>query len=390
MICLSLGTAQAQKAFKQYCPLEDIQSGWRTKIIDNVVTGGIGIMLERFDETWPTYVVEDARSVLEQGLSEKVLDANVGYKVVSDAKNAYVEVIDDGSDMEYMSSCVWNRSNGHKLFAVCIGKPTDPEIEFACFYDYDPQKKTLTPETEIDEMLSQRFADGPVSYILPRKGKDLKICDYSNGGKDIYIFAWDGMRPVFSRVEVASEEADFNIPVKFKGKSPNIRDFVSAMFSDGEDIGECLSDIASSWSLYLQGKPLDDGYSFIVDTANGFMRFDRKYTEQDRKQMEMCYWNCSDGKHKLVAENIEAYDNGRQVNTECTGWQFFMYDVRTHRMKPVSGDDLGFVIDFPQGNSNTVSMALPRQGKTVVLTYHTPSGKIIKRLTWNGSKFVKD
>ena len=133
MICLSLGTAQAQKAFKQYCPLEDIQNGWRTKTIDNVVTGGIGIMLERFDETWPTYVVEDARSVLEQGLSEKVLDANVGYKVVSDAKNAYVEVIDDGSDMEYMSSCVWNRSNGHKLFAVCIGKPTDPEIEFACF-----------------------------------------------------------------------------------------------------------------------------------------------------------------------------------------------------------------------------------------------------------------
>ena len=153
---------------------------------------------------------------------------------------------------------------------------------------------------------------------------------------------------------------------------------------------ECLGDIASSWEQYLQGKLLDKGGTFVVDTANGFMRFDRKYTGLDRKQMEMCYWNCSDGKHKLVAENIETYANGRQIDTECTGWQFFMYDINTHRMKPVGGDDLGFVYDFPQGNSNTVSIALPRQGKTVVLTCHTPSGKITKRLTWNGSRFVKE
>ena len=392
-VLMACTTMQAQKAFKQYCPLEDIAKDWRTKTIDNVVTGGIGIMLERFDETWPTYVVEDARGVLEQGLSEKELDANVGYKVVSDARNGYVEVVNDGSDMEYMSSCVWNRSNGHKLFAVCIGKPTDPEIEFVCFYDYDPAKKCLTPEPAI--LKGYRWDDkkgyAQLSCKLPRQGKNVVVEEWGEAGPLKHTFTWDGMKPVFSKTESLEYDGGFaDISVKFKGSSPYIKDFVSARYSDDEDLGECLSDIAGSWNLYLQGKPLDNGCSFVVDIDNGFMRFDRKYTEQDRKQMEMCYWNCSDGKHKLVAENIEAYDNGRQVNTECTGFQFFMYDVSTHRMKPVSGDDLGFVIDFPQGNSNTVSIALPCLGKTVVLTCHTPSGKLTKRLTWNGSKFIKE
>ena len=40
-----------------------------------------------------------------------------------------------------MQACVWQRSNGHRLFAVVIGQPVNPEIEFICFYDYDPQKR---------------------------------------------------------------------------------------------------------------------------------------------------------------------------------------------------------------------------------------------------------
>lgn len=391
VICLSLSTAQAQKAFKQYCPLEDIENGWRTKTIDNVVTGGIGIMLERFDETWPTYVVEDARSVLEQGLSEKVLDANVGYKVVSDAKNAYVEVVDDGSDMEYMSSCVWNRSNGHKLFAVCIGKPTDPQIEFACFYDYDPQKKTLTPETEIDEMLSQRFADGPVSYVLPRKGKDLKICDYSNGSKDVYIFAWDGMRPVFSRVEVASEEAAFNISVNYKGSAPNVKDFVEALLSQADE-DESLNGLKEAWRVNKNGQTQRQGVNLAVDVQNGFVGFESKDSYENdswRQVIEVCYWNYADKKHKLVAISNDMYRNGQAEAGQYSGVTFYLFDNATRKIQLAYDQDLGIDFDAPPGTHAT-SHELPRQGKTIVYNFHTSSGKFSKRLTWNGSKFVKD
>lgn len=390
MACIVI---HAQDRQFESCPLETINQGWKTKTIDNVINGSLGIMLERFDQTWPTWMVGEVRSVLEKGLSKVVLDEETDLTVTIDSKNGYVSVSDGGTDGEYMTACYWNRSNGHKLLAVLLGKPTDPCIEVLCTYDYNPQTKTLTPEPGI--LKGYRWGDKKdytqMFCKLPKIGKNVVVEEWGNDGPLKHTFTWDGMKPVYSKTESLEYDGGFaDISVKFKGRNPNIKDFVSARFSDGEDLGECLSDIASSWNLYLQGKPLDNGCSFVVDTANGFMRFDERYTDQDRKQMEMCYWNYSDGKHKLVAENIEAYDNGRQINTECTGWQFFMYDTNTHRMKPVSDDDLGFVFDFPQGNSNTVSMALPRQGKTVVLTCHMPSGKITKRLTWNGSKFMKE
>lgn len=389
LLLLSAAVEAQDKNFES-CPLDVIANNWKAKTIDKVANGSLGVMLECFDKAWPTWMMGEVRKAMEKGLSEVVLNGETGLTVAIDSKNGFVEVGDEGTDGEHMAACYWNRSNGHKLLAVNMSKPVDPEIEFVCFYDYDPQKKTLTPEPEIVEMLQQRFGDAPVAYILPKKGKELRVRDCGNEG-GVYVFDWDGMKPVYLKTESLEYDGGFtDMPVKFKGKSPNIKDFVSARFSDGEGLGECLGDIASSWEQYLQGKPLDKGCTFVVDTANGFMRFDRKYTGLDRKQMEMCYWNCSDGNHKLVAENIEAYANGRQIDTECTGWQFFMYDINTHRMKPVGGDDLGFVYDFPLGNSNTVSIALPRQGKTVVLTCHTPSGKITKRLTWNGSKFVKE
>ena len=375
------------------CPLEQIDKEWKSKPINNVMNGSLGIMLERFDQTWPTWMVGDVRDALEKGLSKVVLDEETQLTVIVDSKNGYVSVGDAGTDGEYMSACYWNRSNGHKLLAVLLGKPTDPCIEVLCTYDYDPAKKCLTPEPAI--LKGYRWGDKKeytqMFCKLPKAGKSVVVEEWGSDGPLKHTFTWDGMKPVLSGTESLEYDGGFaDITVQFKGRNPNIKDFVSARFSDDEDLGECLSDIASAWEDYLQGKSLDEGSSFIVDIANGFMRFDKKYSEQNRKQMEMCYWNCSDGKHKLVAENIEAYDNGRQVNTECTGWQFFMYDVGTHRMRPVGGDELGFVCDFPQGNSNTVSVALPRQGKTVILTCNTPSGKLTKRLTWNGSKFIKE
>ena len=383
---------QAQNRHFESCPIEVINEGWKTKTIDNVINGSLGVMLERFDQTWPTWMMGEVRSAMEKGQSKAVLEEETELTVIIDSKNGYVSVDDAGTDSEYMSACYWNRSNGHKLLAVLLGKPMDPCMEVLCTYDYDPQNKRLNPEPNI--LKGYRWGDKKNAQMfcgLPKTGKNVIVQEWGVDGPLKHTFTWDGMKPVYSKTESLEYDGGFaDISVKFKGKSPNIKDFVSARFSDDEDLGECLSDIASSWELYQQGKPLDEGCSFIVDTANGFMRFDKKYTEQDRKQMEMCYWNCSDGKHKLVAENIEAYDNGRQVNTECTGWQFFMYDARTHRMKPVSGDDLAFVYDFPQGNGNTVSITLPCQGKTVVLTCHTPSGEFSKRLTWNGSKFVKE
>lgn len=179
--------------------IQAIKMGWKSKVITNVPTGGLGIMLECFDRTWSTSVGADVCQVMMTGAEEMVLDKNTGYKVINDSKNGYVEASDEGSDRQYMSACVWRRSNGHRLFAIVIGQPVDPEIEIICFYDYDPKKKTLTPEPKAIGEWMDITARGDYSFTLPRVGKELLIFDSRD--QLMHHFKWNGMRPVFDRTE---------------------------------------------------------------------------------------------------------------------------------------------------------------------------------------------
>ena len=190
--------------------LETIRAKWGTKVINDVPAAGLGIMLERFDMTWPTSAGGDVCQVLQLGVAKKVLDDNDGYTVEVDAKNGYVESYTEGSDRQYMQACVWRRSNGHRLFAVVIGQPVDPEIEIACFYDYDPQKKTLTPEPDVIGDWLKRTARGDYSFRLPKVGKELLLFDAQD--QQSIHFRWDGMRPVFDRAEPMADVGEGSFP----------------------------------------------------------------------------------------------------------------------------------------------------------------------------------
>ena len=192
---------QAQEKKVKYTPLEEIDKGWPTKTIDRVINGSFGIMLERFDQTWPTWMVGAVRETMEKGLAKQVLDEETSLTVTIDSKNGYAQVSDGGTDGEYMSACFWNRKNGHKLLAVCLGKPTDPCLEMVCFYDYDPQKKTLTPEPDI--LKGYRWSDRKeftqIFCHLPRKGKNILVDEWGSEGPVQHTFTWNGMKPVYSK-----------------------------------------------------------------------------------------------------------------------------------------------------------------------------------------------
>ena len=51
--------------------------------------------------------------------------------------------------------------------------------------------------------------------------------------------------------------------------------------------------------------------------------------------------------------------------------------------------ELGDEIEAAYGATGCIRN-LPRQGKTIEFIYLTPKGKETKKLTWNGSKFVKE
>ena len=384
MACIMV---QAQDRHFECTPLEEINQGWKTKTIDNVINGSLGIMLERFDQTWPTWMVGEARDAMEKGLSKVVLEEETDLTVTIDSKNGYVSVGDGGTDGEYMSACYWNRSNGHKLFAVLLGKPTDPCIEVLCTYDYDPAKKCLTPEPAIlkgyrwgdKETYTQLFCQ------LPKEGKNVVVQEWGNEGPLQHTFTWDGMKPVYSKTEPFEFDDGLGpIRVDFKGVSPNVKDFVSALLS-GDDLGESLNGMKQSWDMYRNGMKLIPGESFIVDVQNGYVGYVSEDNES-RQVIECCFWNYADKKHKLVAFSNDLFLDGRAEAGQYTGITFYIYDNAARTMKLAYAQDLGLEFDAPPGSYAT-SHALPRQGKTIVYTFHTPAGKIQKRLTWNGSKF---
>ena len=393
--CFSVLASQAQDQHFESTPLEVIDKGWSTKTIDNVINGSFGIMLERFDQTWPTWMVGSIRNTMEQGLSKEVLDDETELTVTIDSKNGYASVGDGGTDGEYMSACYWNRSNGHKLLAVLLGKPTDPCIEVLCTYDYDPQKKTLTPEPSI--LKGYRWGDkGEFKQIfckLPKKGKNVIVEDWSgDDGPVLHTFTWDGMKPVYAKTEPYVFDDGLNdITVSFNGASPTIKDFVSALLSQRDETDESLNGLREAWGFYKNGMKQMPGDDLIVDVQNGYVGYVSVDTDDDntnRQVIECCYWNYADKKHKLVAISNDWYMNGKPEAGQYTGVTFYKYDNATRKMKVVYADDLGLEFDSPTGTT-AISHTLPRQGKTIVYTFYTPLGKSEKRLTWNGSKFIE-
>ena len=194
--------AEAQDGHFESYSLEEINASWKTKTIDHVINGSLGIMMERFDQTWPTWMVGEVRNAMEKGLSKVVLDEETDLIVTIDSKNGYVSVSDGGTDGEYMSACYWNRSNGHKLLAVLLGKPTDPCIQVLCTYDYDPAKKCLTPYPAI--LKGYRWGDKKGTQLfckLPRMGKNVVVEEWGSDGPLKHTFTWDGMKPVYSTTE---------------------------------------------------------------------------------------------------------------------------------------------------------------------------------------------
>lgn len=389
LLVLFSGTLYAQETYK-YVFLEDLDKQWATKPINNVINGSLGIMLERFDQTWPTWMLGAVRNTMEKGLDKEVLDQETSLTVTVDIKNGYVCVGDGGTDGEYMSACYWNRSNGHKLLAVLLGKPTDPCIEVLCTYDYDPQKKMLTPEPDI--LKGYRWGDkGEYKQIfcnLPKKGKDITVDDWSgDDGPVRHTFTWDGMKPVYSKTEPYEYDDGLSpITVRFKGTQPNVKDFVTALLAPNET-DESRNGLRQAWDFYKNGMKQIPGDDLIVDVQNGYVGYVSE-DETSRQVIECCYWNYADRRHKLVAITNDLYMDGKAVVGQFTGITFYKYDNATRQMKVVYDDELGINLEAPSGTDAT-SHALPRQGKTIVYSYYTPSGKVEKRLTWDGSKFIK-
>lgn len=221
LVVLNATAAKAQmKPAKRYAPAYEYETYKGMKIVEcgrswasmpiNVKGGGkapgIVTLTRAFNSVWKVYVVDEVLDLAKDPKFTRQSDPEYDTEIIVDRPNGYMCVDAGGTDGTYMESCVWRCDDGHRLFAIRIGRPTDPELEYVCFYDYDPATETMTPvESPVDTFQpTQEF----YSYSLPRKGKDFIINEYLLDEAEStlqHIYSFNGKRHVISQNRTVSK-----------------------------------------------------------------------------------------------------------------------------------------------------------------------------------------
>ena len=194
---------------------------------------------------------------------------------------------------------------------------------------------------------------------------------------------------LFALILPAQDDA---IRVNYKGVKPSISDFAWAFLSDytyDEDGDDCLDEarnaVKQAWIRHRKGLPQYEGQTLTVDEKNGYVVYESKY-DDDMVRIEMCYWNESDGKHKLFAYNVACFRKGKYEPGQFDGLLFYRYDNATKKMTYCG--DPGFDMQCAAEDGSWISYSLPRTGKDItVTTWKNNGGTQKKTLKWNGRRF---
>ena len=173
------------------------------------------------------------------------------------------------------------------------------------------------------------------------------------------------------------------IAVKSQGSHPTITNFVTAFLNHSKE-NEHFGTINREWLRYLQKKPLSKRCSIILDTKNGYMRYEKDHPEEkDTTIMEMCFWNCADGKHKMVCANTIWKIDGDYGWREDIGPQFYLYDNATKVMRTILPEDIGALFE----SDGLTVFFLPRKGKNIKLSAAGGGDRWDEVLEWDGYQF---
>lgn len=197
MACTAL---QAQKIMKA----DQVKANWQSRSIKVAMAKpNIVQLMKAFQQTWPTYsggeLMKFAQSKAKYDNNDKIVDLANGFVL-------YSEDDPDSESDEILQACVWNRSNGHRLFAVNLHAFTN-EIDVLCFYDFNPQTLTLTPEKSLSNLFKPSFTGYRYRVELPQKGKNLVVTEHFGGLTIHHTYSWDGMKPV--RPQITMEKLDY-------------------------------------------------------------------------------------------------------------------------------------------------------------------------------------
>lgn len=180
--------------------IDGIREVWRDRPIAlEDATVNIQTLAKAFCRQYPGFAPNE---VLRDHLSGQSNAAeNQAYSVNLEPRNGYVSVESTTELPIGTTICYWNKRGGHKLMGVWMERHSEGEKaeKLLLFYDYDPQTKTLKPETKlVDDLQRITGKFGSWSLRLPAEGKDIEIMEFS--GEDssdtfkctYYTWKWNG------------------------------------------------------------------------------------------------------------------------------------------------------------------------------------------------------
>ena len=192
--------------------------------------------------------------------------------------------------------------------------------------------------------------------------------------------------------------AQVAIPVTFQGEKPTISDLAWAYVNyestpaEGEEeeeecADESASAVKSAMTRQRANEALDLGETLSIDLRNGFVLYEWKDPDSsNRLRVEMCYWNESDGKHKLFACGTYYFDGDQYSAGQFDGLTFYRYDNAAKTLTWT--DDIGFEVEYGTDDDAWVTYDLPRSGKNITVKYWYGTGTHKqKTLQFDGRRF---
>ena len=247
----------------------DVEKYWPGRTIrTDARKEDVTTLFEAFNREFPT---REGNTIVKKTNPAAVYGDTYSGNVIIDRANGYVESpwVDGGPSV---SACVWERKNGHKLFAVHMGMYQEDTDEFVCFYDYNPTTHTLTPEESPVKKQHLLFPQKrPNSFLLPREGKNFIVRESGESLNYEGIYTFDGQN-----LQCAGHDTGWNERLEeeyCKGDNDDVHDELTqfALIDIDEDGKEELwlrSDDEAEGAIFY----FTNGYPHLLITESDRMR----------------------------------------------------------------------------------------------------------------------
>lgn len=196
----------------------EVNSQWRTKKI-SVKNGGqtpdVVTLLRAFHQALPTWAVSQvlkqadhpAKGTRQSGTAA-IWDGEEedDYRILIDRRNGYADLASQ-TDIDQTAASVWRKDNGHRIFALSLFQQHENPQNVLCWYDYDPQTQTMTPEKSPLDDFKPSAKGAFVAYELPMTGTDFNIIEYYPSLPAItHVYKWNRKQFLYNGVQMPDFE----------------------------------------------------------------------------------------------------------------------------------------------------------------------------------------